>query len=167
MFASDLDGLRSSSCCGARLMELLKRSVLALPDGGAGPVWAGTRGKFDDVEVEDVRDWAELLEHLRHNGGVLEAIRYHWQVRVLDRGGSSSILDQVSRTSWPARARAPRTDESRRMDAGEIEQERIVEADASCRPARGGGTHRPRTDRTRNNQGQPRGIQAEDPLLGG
>src|SRR5690625_7217780 len=39
-------------------------------------IWAGSTGKFDDIEVEDVRDFeAQLLEHLRHNGTVLSTIR--------------------------------------------------------------------------------------------
>ncbi len=131
MFASDLDAASKQQLHrGARLMELLKQSQYSpFPmEEQVVSIWAGTKGKFDDVEVEDVRDFeAQLLEHLRHNGGVLEAIRTTGKFESSTEEELSSILDQVKQDFLAGKGEsAARTDESRRMDAGEIEQEQIV-----------------------------------------
>ncbi len=78
MFASDLDAAsRAQLTRGARLMELLKQpqySPFPVEDQVAS-IWAGTKGKLDDVPVEDVRRFeSELLDHLRRNTDVLTAI---------------------------------------------------------------------------------------------
>ncbi|WME24668.1 F0F1 ATP synthase subunit alpha [Brachybacterium sp. GU-2] len=131
MFASDLDAASKQQLHrGARLMELLKQSQYSpFPmEEQVVSIWAGTKGKFDDVEVEDVRDFeAQLLEHLRHNGGVLEAIRTTGKFESSTEEELSSILDQVKQDFLAGKGEgAARTDESGRMDAGEIEQEQIV-----------------------------------------
>ena len=58
MFASDLDAAsRAQLTRGARLMELLKQpqySPYPVEDQVAS-IWAGTKGKLDDVPVEDVK----------------------------------------------------------------------------------------------------------------
>ncbi|WP_448061563.1 F0F1 ATP synthase subunit alpha [Cellulomonas hominis] len=78
MFASDLDAAsRAQLTRGARLMELLKQ-----PQYSPYPVahqvvsvWAGTKGKLDDVPIQDVRRFeAELIEHLGRNTEVLTTI---------------------------------------------------------------------------------------------
>jgi F-type H+-transporting ATPase subunit alpha len=78
MFASDLDAAsRAQLQRGAVLTELLKQpqySPYAVEDQVAS-VWAGTKGKLDDVEVEDVKRFeAEMLDHLRRKTDVLETI---------------------------------------------------------------------------------------------
>lgn len=78
MFASDLDAAsRGQLKRGAVLMELLKQgqySPYAVEDQVAS-IWAGTKGKIDDVPVEDVRRFeSELLDHLRRNTDVLSTI---------------------------------------------------------------------------------------------
>jgi F-type H+-transporting ATPase subunit alpha len=78
MFASDLDAAsRAQLTRGARLMELLKQpqySPFPVEDQVAS-IWAGTKGKLDDVPVEDVRRFeSELLDHLRRNTDVLSTI---------------------------------------------------------------------------------------------
>jgi F-type H+-transporting ATPase subunit alpha len=78
MFASDLDATsRAQLARGARLTELLKQgqySPFAVEDQVAS-IWAGTKGKLDDVPVEDVRRFeSELLDHLRRNTEVLTTI---------------------------------------------------------------------------------------------
>ncbi|NMR19953.1 F0F1 ATP synthase subunit alpha [Cellulomonas fimi] len=78
MFASDLDAAsRAQLTRGARLMELLKQpqySPFAVEDQVAS-IWAGTKGKLDDVPIEDVRRFeSELLDHLRRNTDVLTTI---------------------------------------------------------------------------------------------
>ncbi|WP_066584566.1 F0F1 ATP synthase subunit alpha [Cellulomonas timonensis] len=78
MFASDLDAAsRGQLTRGARLMELLKQgqySPYPVEDQVAS-IWAGTKGKLDDVPIDDVRRFeAELLESLRRNTSVLSTI---------------------------------------------------------------------------------------------
>ncbi len=78
MFASDLDSAsRRQLERGARLVELLRQ-----PQYSPYPVeeqivsvWAGINGVMDDVPVDDVlRFERELLDHLRRNTSVLQAI---------------------------------------------------------------------------------------------
>ncbi len=78
MFASDLDAAsRAQLTRGARLMELLKQaqySPYPVEDQVAS-IWAGTKGKLDDVPLADVRRFeTELLDHLRRNTDVLSTI---------------------------------------------------------------------------------------------
>ncbi len=78
MFASDLDAAsRAQLTRGARLMELLKQgqySPYPVEDQVAS-IWAGTKGKLDDVPLADVRRFeSELLDHLRRNTDVLSTI---------------------------------------------------------------------------------------------
>ncbi|GAB2545854.1 F0F1 ATP synthase subunit alpha [Brachybacterium huguangmaarense] len=132
MFASDLDAAsRQQLNRGARLMELLKQ-----PASSPYPVeeqvvsiWAGTTGKFDDVEVEDVRDFEQvLLEHLRHNGSVLSSIRETGKFEKETEQELESILGDVKRDFLAGRVddgEAVR-DVTGRLDADDIEQESIV-----------------------------------------
>jgi F-type H+-transporting ATPase subunit alpha len=131
MFASDLDAASKQQLHrGARLMELLKQSQYSpFPmEEQVVSIWAGTKGKFDDIEVEDVRDFeSHLLEHLRHNGGVLEAIRSTGKFESATEEELARTLDQVKQDFLAGKADGrARNDENGRMDAGEIEQEQIV-----------------------------------------
>ena len=131
MFASDLDAASKQQLSrGARLMELLKQSQYSpFPmEEQVVSVWAGTKGKFDDIEVEDVRDFeSQLLEHLRHNGGVLEAIRTSGKFESSTEEELSGILDQVKQDFLAGKGQdAARNDESGRLSADQIEQEQIV-----------------------------------------
>jgi F-type H+-transporting ATPase subunit alpha len=131
MFASDLDGASKQQLHrGARLMELLKQSQYSpFPmEEQVVSIWAGTKGKFDDIEIEDVRAFeSQLLEHLRHNGGVLEAIRSTGKFSDETQAELSSILDDVKRDFLAGKGEdSQRTDESRRLAADQIEQEQIV-----------------------------------------
>ncbi|MCL2092388.1 MAG: F0F1 ATP synthase subunit alpha [Micrococcales bacterium] len=78
MFASDLDATsRAQLTRGARLMELLKQgqySPYPVADQVVS-IWAGTKGRLDDVPVQDVKRFeTELLDHLRRNTDVLSQI---------------------------------------------------------------------------------------------
>ena len=131
MFASDLDAASKQQLSrGARLMELLKQSQYSpFPmEEQVVSIWAGTKGKFDDIEVEDVRDFeSQLLEHLRHNGGVLEAIRTSGKFESSTEEELSGILDQVKQDFLAGKGQdAARNDESGRLSADQIEQEQIV-----------------------------------------
>ena len=85
MFASDLDAAsRRQLARGARLTELLKQ-----PQYDPYPVeeqvvsiWAGTNGKLDTIEVEDVlRFERDLLDYLKRNTTILDTLR---ETNVLD-----------------------------------------------------------------------------------
>ena len=78
MFASDLDpASRAQLARGARLTELLKQgqyTPFAIEDQVAS-IWAGTRGRIDDVPIEDVgRFEREMLDYLHRNSEVLDRI---------------------------------------------------------------------------------------------
>ena len=131
MFASDLDAAsRQQLSRGARLMELLKQS-----QGNPFPVeeqvvsiWAGTTGKLDDIEVEDVRDFeGHLLEHLRHNGSVLEDIRTSGKFEKSTEEELARIVADVKSDYLSAKqAGAQRRDVDGRTADENIEQEGIV-----------------------------------------
>ncbi|MFH8250883.1 F0F1 ATP synthase subunit alpha [Microbacterium sp. B2969] len=98
MFASDLDAAsRRQLARGARLTELLKQ-----PQYSPYPVeeqvvsiWAGTKGKLDTIEVEDVlRFERELLDYLRRNTTILDTLR---DTNVLD-DDTAAELEKVTDT---------------------------------------------------------------------
>ncbi|MCT1430195.1 F0F1 ATP synthase subunit alpha [Brachybacterium muris] len=132
MFASDLDAASKQQLGrGARLMELLKQSQYSpFPvEEQVVSIWAGTTGKFDDIEVEDVRDFeAQLLEHLRHNGSVLSTIRESSKFEKDTEEELARILEDVKRDYLAGKSEdcLERNDESGRMSADDIEQEKIV-----------------------------------------
>src|SRR5690625_5059523 len=132
MFASDLDDASKQQLNrGARLMELLKQAQSSpFPmEEQVVSIWAGSTGKFDDIEVEDVRDFeAQLLEHLRHNGTVLSTIRDTQLFESETEEELSRILEDVKKDFLAGKAESAeaRTDETRRMSADDIEQEQIV-----------------------------------------
>ncbi|THG31490.1 F0F1 ATP synthase subunit alpha [Naasia lichenicola] len=79
MFASDLDATsRRQLARGARLTELLKQpqySPYPVEDQVVS-IWAGTKGKLDEVPVSDVlRFERELLDYLGRNTEILTTIR--------------------------------------------------------------------------------------------
>ncbi|HMC02643.1 MAG TPA: F0F1 ATP synthase subunit alpha [Cellulomonadaceae bacterium] len=78
MFASDLDAAsRQQLTRGARLMELLKQAQYTpFPiEDQVASIWAGTKGKLDDVAIGDVRRFeTEMLEYLRRHTEVLSTI---------------------------------------------------------------------------------------------
>ncbi|MTB72270.1 F0F1 ATP synthase subunit alpha [Arsenicicoccus cauae] len=98
MFASDLDpASRQQLARGARLVELLKQpqaSPMAVEDQVL-VVWAGTSGKLDDVEVDDVRRFeAEFVDYVkRERGGILDAIR---ETKKLDDDTKSAMDDAMT-----------------------------------------------------------------------
>ncbi|WP_193104086.1 F0F1 ATP synthase subunit alpha [Brachybacterium sp. FME24] len=130
MFASDLDGASKQQLNrGARLMELLKQNQSSpFPmEEEVVSIWAGTRGKFDDIDLEDVRDFeSQLLEHLRHNGGVLEAIRGSKKFESSTEEELSSILDEVKRDFLAGKGKTPVNDVDSSLEDEDIDQETIV-----------------------------------------
>ena len=131
MFASDLDAASKQQLNrGARLMELLKQSQNSpFPvEDQVVSVWAGTTGQFDDIDVEDVREFEEqLLEHLRHNGSVLEDIRTTQKFSDETEQQLTEILGQVKQDFLAGKGKDPAGHDVHGSAADEdIDQERIV-----------------------------------------
>ncbi len=79
MFASDLDAASKAQLTrGARLTELLKQPQFSpySMEQEVVSVWAGTHGKLDDLEINDVLPFERgLLDYLDHNTDILTTIR--------------------------------------------------------------------------------------------
>ncbi|MCL1869403.1 MAG: F0F1 ATP synthase subunit alpha [Promicromonosporaceae bacterium] len=78
MFASDLDAAsRGQLARGAALMELLKQpQYTPYPvEDQVAAIWTGTKGRLDDVPVEDIKRFESgLIDHLRRTTDVLTTI---------------------------------------------------------------------------------------------
>ncbi len=96
MFASDLDAAsRAQLNRGSRLTELLKQpQYTPYPvEDQVAAIWAGTKGKLDDVPLQDVKRFeSELLDHLRRNTEVLGTIASSGK---LDEATESALADAV------------------------------------------------------------------------
>ena len=130
MFASDLDAASKQQLNrGARLMELLKQAQYSpFPvEEQVVSIWAGTTGKFDDIAVEDVRDFeGQLLEHLRHNGNVLQAIRESKKFEKDTEEELTRILAEVKKNFLAGEDKEPYSEVDDTLKAEDIEQETIV-----------------------------------------
>ncbi len=133
MFASDLDAAsRQQLERGSRLMELLKQPQYApFPvQEQVVSIWAGTRGKLDDVPVGDVlRFEREFLNFLRHDqSGVLDTIRdsrdFTDDEEAKLNEAYDAFLDQFE-TSEGKSIKAGR-EEFEALEDEDIEQEQIV-----------------------------------------
>lgn len=129
MFASDLDATsRAQLARGARLTELLKQgqySPFAVEDQVAS-IWAGTKGKLDDVPVEDVRRFeSELLDHLRRNTEVLTTIASTGKLDDATEEALAKAVDEF-RTGFLKADGTPLVGGDDADEAVEVEQEQIV-----------------------------------------
>jgi F-type H+-transporting ATPase subunit alpha len=129
MFASDLDAAsRAQLTRGARLMELLKQaqySPYPVEDQVAS-IWAGTKGKLDDVPVEDVRRFeTELLDHLRRNSEVLSTIASTGKLEDATEKALGAAIDEF-RTGFLKKDGTPLIGGDDTEDAVPVEQEQIV-----------------------------------------
>jgi F-type H+-transporting ATPase subunit alpha len=130
MFASDLDAAsRRQLARGARLTELLKQ-----PQYSPYPVeeqvvsiWAGTKGKLDDVPVEDVlRFERELLDYLGRNTEVLTTLR---DTNVLDDDTVSKLdaaVDQFKLEFQTGEGAALGSEQVEELPVEDVNQEKIV-----------------------------------------
>lgn len=133
MFASDLDqASRRQLARGARLTELLKQpqySPYPVEDQVVS-IWAGTNGKLDTIEVEDVlRFERELLDHLRRNTDVLTKLRDtnvldDDTVAELEKATDAFILEFQGGKGHGIGA--PGHEEHSAADAEDVNQEKIV-----------------------------------------
>ena len=132
MFASDLDAASKQQLNrGARLMELLKQGQgQPMPvEEQVVTIWAGTNGKFDDIEVEDVREFEERLhEYLRHNGSVLSAIRETGKFSEETEAELAEVVDNVKRDYFAKKQGAEIYDSQGELDDDKIEQESILKS---------------------------------------
>ncbi|OAN33281.1 F0F1 ATP synthase subunit alpha [Plantibacter sp. H53] len=130
MFASDLDAAsRRQLARGARLTELLKQ-----PQYSPYPVeeqvvsiWAGTKGKLDDVPVEDVlRFERELLDYLGRKTEVLTTLR---DTNVLDDDTVSKLdaaVDQFKLEFQTGEGSALGSEQVEELPVEDVNQEKIV-----------------------------------------
>jgi F-type H+-transporting ATPase subunit alpha len=128
MFASDLDAAsRAQLTRGARLMELLKQgqySPYPVADQVAS-IWAGTKGRLDDVPLQDVRRFeTELLDHLRRNTDVLSTITSTGKLEAATEEALSAAVDEF-RAGFLTFEGKPLVGGDDEADV-EIEQEQIV-----------------------------------------
>lgn len=129
MFASDLDAAsRAQLQRGAVLTELLKQpqySPYAVEDQVAA-VWAGTKGKLDDVAVEDVKRFeAELLDHLRRKTDVLPSILESGKLEPATEEALSAAVDDF-RAGFQKGDGTPLIGESTDDGPVDVEQAQIV-----------------------------------------
>ena len=122
-----------SSSRGARLTELLKQ-----PQYSPYPVeeqvvsiWAGTNGKLDSIEVEDVLPFErELLDYLRRNTTILDTPARHERARRRHRRRARARRPTSSSSSSSAgKGQAidnPGHEEFAAADAEDVNQEKIV-----------------------------------------
>jgi F-type H+-transporting ATPase subunit alpha len=98
MFASDLDATsRRQLARGARLTELLRQPQYSpFPvEKQVVSIWSGTKGKLDEVPVEDIlRFEAELHDYLARNTKVLDTLR---DTNVLDDDTEKALDEAVEK----------------------------------------------------------------------
>lgn len=129
MFASDLDAAsRAQLTRGTRLMELLKQPQYSpYPvEEQVASIWAGTKGKLDDVPVEDVRRFeSELIDHLRRNTDVLTTIA---STGKLEEDTERTLVDAVNtfREGFLTADGTPLVDGEEPETETPVEQEQIV-----------------------------------------
>ncbi|WP_328519107.1 F0F1 ATP synthase subunit alpha [Kribbella sp. NBC_00359] len=131
MFASDLDATsRRQLDRGQRLVQLLRQ-----PQYSPYPVeeqivsiWSGTKGKFDDVPVDDVlRFERDFLDYLRRESKVLDGIRESGLFGDDEAQAVTEALDAFKPTFQTSEGTLLGTEaEAEAMDEGDVEQEQIV-----------------------------------------
>ncbi|GAA4834211.1 F0F1 ATP synthase subunit alpha [Luteimicrobium xylanilyticum] len=129
MFASDLDAAsRAQLTRGARLTELLKQgqySPYPVEDQVAS-IWAGTKGKLDDVPLEDVRRFeSELLDYLRRHTEVLSIIGGTGKLESDTEESLAAGVDAFRETFLKGDG-TPLVGDAAEDEVPEVEQEQIV-----------------------------------------
>lgn len=129
MFASDLDAAsRAQLTRGARLMELLKQGQYSpYPvEEQVASIWAGTKGRLDDVPLEDIKRFeSELLDHLRRRTDVLSTIAETGKLDEATEKALSDGIDEFRQGFLTADGTALVGGDDEEADV-EVEQEQIV-----------------------------------------
>jgi F-type H+-transporting ATPase subunit alpha len=131
MFASDLDATsRRQLDRGQRLVQLLRQpqySPYPVEDQIVS-IWAGTRGHFDDVPVNDVlRFERDFLDYLRRESKVLDAIRESGLFGDDEAQAVTDALKAFKPTFQTSEGTLLGTEaEAEAMDEEDVEQEQIV-----------------------------------------
>ncbi|KQT95950.1 F0F1 ATP synthase subunit alpha [Sanguibacter sp. 4.1] len=130
MFASDLDpASRAQLARGARLLELLKQpqySPYPVEDQVAS-IWAGTKGKLDDVPVDDVRRFeAELIDHLRRNTEVLTTIKSTGKLEDATEAALTAAVDEFRNGFLKGDGSPLVGGDEENDESAQVEQEQIV-----------------------------------------
>jgi F-type H+-transporting ATPase subunit alpha len=134
LFASDLDATsRRQLDRGARLTELLRQ-----PQYSPYPVeqqvvsiWAGTKGKLDDVPVEDIlRFEREFLDYLARNTKVLDTLR---DTNVLDDDTAETLETEIDKFKLEFQTEGgslvgPGHEEFEATEIEDVNQEKIVKS---------------------------------------
>lgn len=133
MFASDLDpASRRQLARGARLTELLRQPQYSpFPvENQVVSIWAGTKGKLDEVPVEDIlRFESELHDYLARNTQVLTKLR---DTNVLDDDTVSELDAAVDKfklefqTGEGKPLNGPGSEQFTELPAEDVNQEKIV-----------------------------------------
>ncbi|WP_309067577.1 F0F1 ATP synthase subunit alpha [Microbacterium sp.] len=133
MFASDLDAAsRRQLARGARLTELLKQPQYSPypAEEQVVSIWAGTNGKLDSVDVEDVlRFEAELLDHLRRNTTILDTLRDSGKLEDDTVAEMEKAIDAFLLEFQGGKGQhlgAPGHEEHSAADVTDVDQEKIV-----------------------------------------
>ncbi|GGI08840.1 ATP synthase subunit alpha [Isoptericola cucumis] len=129
MFASDLDAAsRGQLARGAVLMELLKQpqyTPYAVEDQVAS-IWAGTKGRLDDVPVEDVKRFeSEMLDHLRRKTEVLSTIASTGKLEQDTEDALAAAVEEV-RNGFLKADGSPLVGGDSEDEAADVEQEQLV-----------------------------------------
>ncbi|WUJ71528.1 F0F1 ATP synthase subunit alpha [Kribbella soli] len=131
MFASDLDATsRRQLDRGQRLVQLLRQpqySPYPVEDQIVS-IWAGTKGHFDDVPVNDVlRFERDFLDYLRRESKVLDSIRESGLFNDDSAQAVTEALDAFKPTFQTSEGTLLGTEaEAEAMNEGDVEQEQIV-----------------------------------------
>ncbi|TCC31218.1 F0F1 ATP synthase subunit alpha [Kribbella sindirgiensis] len=131
MFASDLDATsRRQLDRGRRLVQLLRQpqySPYPVEDQIVS-IWAGTKGHFDEVPVNDVlRFERDFLDYLRRDHKVLDAIRESGLFGDDEAQAVTDALNAFKPTFQTSEGTLLGTEaEAEAMDEGDVEQEQIV-----------------------------------------
>jgi F-type H+-transporting ATPase subunit alpha len=130
MFASDLDAAsRQQLTRGARLMELLKQAQYTpFPiEDQVASIWAGTKGKLDDVAIGDVRRFeTEMLEYLRRHTQVLSTIASTGVLTDETEQELEEGIDAFRKTFLGGAGQTSAHDDKEAAAPVAVEQERIV-----------------------------------------
>jgi F-type H+/Na+-transporting ATPase subunit alpha len=131
MFASDLDATsRRQLDRGQRLVQLLRQpQYTPYPvEDQIVSIWAGTKGHFDDVPVDDVlRFERDFLDYLRREGKVLDAIRESGLFGDDEAQAVTDALKAFKPTFQTSEGTLLGTEaEAEAMDEDDVEQEQIV-----------------------------------------